>query len=69
MPTYDYICTRCARKVELFHPMNQRITRCEHCDADTLERQIGSGSGVHFKGTGFYETDYKKSKTPVAAKN
>jgi putative FmdB family regulatory protein len=48
------------------------LTRCPRCKKNTLQRLIGSGSGIIFKGSGFYETDYKKkarkSETPKETK-
>ncbi len=43
-----------------------KLTRCPSCGQEKLARLIGSGSGVIFKGTGFYETDYKKKDAPKA---
>jgi len=62
MPTYDYKCPKCGIVKERFHGMNEHPTViCESCPA-VMNRMIGKGSGVHFKGTGFYETDYKRKK-------
>jgi putative FmdB family regulatory protein len=60
MPTYEYECTKCNHAFEEF----QRITaeplkRCPKCKGK-LRRLMGAGSGIIFKGTGFYETDYKR---------
>lgn len=60
MPTYEYICENCGYEFEAF----QRITDpplqcCYSCQQATLKRKVGSGIGVKFTGTGFYETDYK----------
>jgi predicted nucleic acid-binding Zn ribbon protein len=45
------------------------ISDCPHCSkASTLKRLIGRGSGIIFKGSGFYQTDYKSSSTPASAK-
>jgi len=60
MPTYDYQCTKCDNKIEEFHGMNEYpIIKCHKCNS-IMKRMIGKGAGVHFKGTGFYETDYKR---------
>jgi len=37
---------------------NPRI-RCKACGG-TCKRLIGTGAGIIFKGSGFYETDYKR---------
>lgn len=61
MPTYDYECTKCKHSFEAFQQMNDKLlTKCPECGAK-LKRLIGSGSGIIFKGSGFYSTDYKKS--------
>lgn len=60
MPTYDYLCKNCGYEFEQF----QRITagalrKCPECGKRELKRLIGAGSGVIFKGSGFYQTDYR----------
>ncbi|MGE9291320.1 MAG: FmdB family zinc ribbon protein [Puniceicoccales bacterium] len=61
MPTYDYICTSCGHELEAFHSMKDApLKKCPKCGKMKLSRQIGGGSGLIFKGTGFYETDYKR---------
>lgn len=68
MPTYNYECSKCERITEVFQNINDKLlTRCPHCKGK-LHRLIGSGSGLIFKGTGFYSTDYKKSSVSTAAK-
>lgn len=59
MPTYDYKCPKC-KKIEVqFHKMNEDLLLfCESCKT-MMVKCIGAGIAVHFKGTGFYETDYK----------
>lgn len=60
MPTYDYICGACKHHTEIFHSMADSPRRkCPKCSKLKLVRQIGMGGGVIFKGTGFYETDYR----------
>ena len=71
MPTYDYECTHCGYKFELSQEMTaQPIKKCPKCNKK-VKRLIGSGSGIIFRGQGFYATDYrKKPKTePKAAKD
>lgn len=65
MPTYDYQCDKCGNHFERFEKMSDEpLKKCPKCSGK-VHRLIGGGSGVIFKGTGFYETDYKKkSKTP-----
>tara|TARA_B100001248_G_scaffold261149_1_gene251367 strand:+ start:7889 stop:8119 length:231 start_codon:yes stop_codon:yes gene_type:complete len=61
MPTYDYFCEDCSYEGEIFHSMSEPArTVCPSCGQQTLKRKIGTGAGLLFKGTGFYETDYKK---------
>ncbi len=65
MPTYDYECTKCGHEFEAFQKMNdEKLTHCPKCKGK-VRRLIGGGSGIIFKGTGFYETDYKK-KSPAS---
>ena len=60
MPTYDYHCSACGHDVEIFHSMKDKPKRkCPSCGKLKLERQIGLGGGVIFKGWGFYQTDYR----------
>ncbi len=59
MPTYDYKCADCNYSFEYFQPMSsQQLTECPKCKG-TLKRIIGTGSSPIFKGSGFYQTDYK----------
>ncbi len=61
MPTYDYVCDACGISFERFQRMSDKIFRkCPECGVRKLRRLIGSGAGVIFKGSGFYETDYKR---------
>lgn len=62
MPTYDYVCQACGHALELFQSMSESPKRkCPECGKLKLQRQIGMGAGIVFKGSGFYETDYKRS--------
>ena len=64
MPTYDYQCDKCGDRFEQFQKMTDELLKsCPKCGG-TVQRLIGSGGGVIFKGTGFYETDYKKKSKP-----
>lgn len=61
MPNYDYRCLTCGHEYELFQSITEKpAVKCPKC-GKKVQRLIGGGSGVSFKGTGFYETDYKKS--------
>jgi putative FmdB family regulatory protein len=64
MPTYEYICNNadCLHDFEIFQSMkDDALTICPLCNQPTLRRKIGSGAGIIFKGSGFYETDYKRN--------
>lgn len=62
MPTYEYECDSCDHVMEVFQSMtDKKLRKCPKCGKHKLQRLIGSGSGVIFKGSGFYETDYKRS--------
>ncbi|MEN8150162.1 MAG: zinc ribbon domain-containing protein [Planctomycetota bacterium] len=61
MPTYDYKCTGCGHEFELFQKMSDGAKRkCPECGKLSLKRLMGIGAGIIFKGSGFYETDYKR---------
>jgi putative FmdB family regulatory protein len=70
MPTYDYLCGGCGHKFEKFQSITRNpLRKCPECKELKLKRLIGSGAGVIFKGTGFYETDYRsKSYTDAKTK-
>ena len=60
MPTYDYKCQACGHTWEMFQSMNDTPTKsCPKCKKRKAKRLLGLGAGIIFKGTGFYETDYK----------
>ncbi|KAB2925343.1 MAG: zinc ribbon domain-containing protein [Bacteroidetes bacterium] len=62
MPTYHYRCRGCRHEFEEFQSMKADPLRsCPSCHKEELERVIGAGGGMIFKGTGFYLTDYKGS--------
>jgi putative FmdB family regulatory protein len=61
MPTYQYECGVCSHSFEILQSMlDKKLKKCPECGQPTLHRLIGAGSGIIFKGSGFYETDYKK---------
>lgn len=63
MPTYEYKCKKCHETFEYFQSMKDaKLTVCPNCNGE-LKRLIGSGSPPIFKGSGFYETDYKKTSS------
>lgn len=60
MPTYDYLCSACGHRFEEFQTMSAApLRKCPQCRKSALERLIGAGAGVIFKGSGFYQTDYR----------
>ena len=62
MPTYTYECKKCGHEMDLFHSMTSTPrVKCEECGG-ACRRLIGRGAGIIFKGSGFYETDYKTKK-------
>lgn len=65
MPTYQYECSACGHLFEEWQTMTaEKLKKCPKCGKNKLSRLIGTGGGVIFKGTGFYETDYKKKSSP-----
>jgi putative FmdB family regulatory protein len=64
MPTYDYECEACSHSFEHFQEMSARKLRtCPKCGKRKLVRLVGAGAGVIFRGSGFYETDYKRKQS------
>ena len=62
MPTYEYQCKSCSYEFEEFQSMkDEPLKKCPECGKNKLVRLIGTGAGIIFKGSGFYETDYKRS--------
>ena len=65
MPTYEYECLSCDYKFEKFQQMSDKpVKKCPKCQG-RLKRLFGTGSGIIFKGSGFYATDYRKGKPPA----
>lgn len=68
MPTYEYRCKACKAEMEIFHSMTEDArTECPECGEEELERLISAGGGVIFKGSGFYETDYRSDSYKAGA--
>lgn len=60
MPTYEYQCQRCEHAFEEFQSIKAKpLRKCPECGKMSLKRLIGTGAGIIFKGSGFYETDYR----------
>jgi len=69
MPTYEYICEECGYEFEQFQSITAKpLRKCPKCGKRKLRRLIGTGSGVIFKGSGFYETDYRSESYKKAEK-
>lgn len=63
IPTYNYLCNNCGHAFEKMQSMSAgSLRKCPECKKFKLKRLIGAGAGVIFKGDGFYETDYNRSK-------
>lgn len=70
MPTYAYECEACEHAFELFQAMSAPTKRkCPECGKNKLQRLIGKGAAILFKGDGFYETDYRSDSYKSAAKS
>lgn len=70
VPTYDYHCLACEHAFALEHSMKDAPRRkCPKCGKNRLERRIGPGAGIVFKGSGFYVTDYRSKAYQEAAKS
>lgn len=68
MPTYDYVCDACQHEFELFQSISEPVKRkCPECGKQKLRRLFGTGAAVMFKGSGFYETDYRSESYKKAA--
>lgn len=64
MPTYEYECSKCKDRFDKFQSMkDEPLKTCPKCGGK-VHRLISSGGGIIFKGSGFYETDYKKKSRP-----
>lgn len=70
MPNYDYVCQDCGHRFEVFQSMND--PKLEDCPRDScsgkVKRLLGTGAGLIFKGSGFYQTDYRSNSYQSGAK-
>ena len=70
MPTYEYICENCENQFEQFQSIKAKpIRKCPECGKLSVQRLIGAGAGVIFKGSGFYQTDYRSEGYKKAAES
>jgi putative FmdB family regulatory protein len=68
VPTYDFRCGSCQYEFEQFQSITAApLKTCPNCKRRTLQRLIGSGGGIIFKGSGFYQTDYRSDSYKRAA--
>ncbi len=68
MPTYEYACDSCGHEFEEFQPITAKpLRKCPECKKSALRRLIGTGAGILFKGSGFYQTDYRSDSYKKAA--
>jgi len=69
MPTYEYQCQHCGHDFEQYQQITASpLRRCPSCGRTALKRLIGTGAGVLFRGSGFYQTDYRSAGYKEAAK-
>ncbi len=69
MPTYDYICDSCGHEFEAFESIKADPQKdCPECNTPKLRRKIGAGAAILFRGSGFYQTDYRSESYKKAAK-
>jgi len=69
MPTYEYECEACSERFEVFQSITAKpLRKCPECGKNKVKRLIGTGAGIIFKGSGFYETDYRSDSYKKAEK-
>jgi putative FmdB family regulatory protein len=69
MPTYEYECGACGHRFEKYQSMTEKaIKKCPECGKSKAQRVISGGAGVLFKGSGFYQTDYRSKGYQESAK-
>ena len=70
MPTYDYQCDNCGHEMEAFQSITANpLKKCPECGKQKLKRLLGTGAGLIFKGSGFYETDYRSDSYKKGAES
>jgi len=68
MPTYEYHCDACDHNFDEFQSMSEApLKKCPKCKKSKLRRVFGTGAAILFKGSGFYETDYRSDSYKQAA--
>jgi len=70
MPTYEYKCANCDHMMEAFQSITANpLKKCPECGKMKLQRLLGTGAGLIFKGSGFYETDYRSESYKKGAES
>ena len=70
MPTYEYLCNNCQHQFEQFQSIKAKpVRKCPECGKLSVQRLIGAGAGIIFKGSGFYQTDYRSEGYKKAAES
>jgi putative FmdB family regulatory protein len=68
MPTYDYRCHGCGHEFEVFQSISaDELRKCPECGKPKLKRLMGGGAAIVFKGSGFYQTDYRSDSYTKSA--
>jgi putative FmdB family regulatory protein len=68
VPTYEYRCDACEHQFEEFQSITAApLKKCPACGKAKLRRLLGTGGGVIFRGSGFYQTDYRSESYKKAA--
>jgi putative FmdB family regulatory protein len=69
MPTYEYVCEGCGHTFDAFQSLKDEALKvCPKCHEARLRRLFGTGAAILFKGSGFYQTDYRSESYHKAAK-
>jgi putative FmdB family regulatory protein len=69
MPTYEYECDACGHRFELFQSItDEPVKKCPDCGKSKARRLFGTGAAIMFKGSGFYQTDYRSESYKKGAK-
>ena len=59
MPIYEYRCGSCGVQKDVMQKISEAVlTTCPECGKETFSKQL-SAAGIHFKGSGYYATDFK----------
>jgi len=70
MPTYDYHCDACEHEFEHFQSItDEQLKKCPVCGKRRLRRLFGTGAAIVFKGSGFYQTDYRSDSYKKGAES